>query len=152
MAHPSPLPTEPACRMLPSVDRFAELDRLGDEIALLSAHLDAAAARLLVLIREFDARGGWGNGLPLAPTGSPGASASISAPPAKRSASPAPSPPSRCSPRLSRVASCPTPRSAPSLAWPPLQRRPGSSLSAARAPPSTPGPSPAAGGRGAGSP
>ena len=42
----------------------SELDRLGDEIALLSAHLDAATARLLDLIREFDARGGeWG--LPL---------------------------------------------------------------------------------------
>src|SRR5438105_6482572 len=38
------------------------LDRLGDEIAELSAHLDAATARLLDLIREFDARGGWGNG------------------------------------------------------------------------------------------
>jgi hypothetical protein len=38
------------------------LDRLGDEIAELSAHLDAATSRLLDLIREFDARGGWGNG------------------------------------------------------------------------------------------
>jgi hypothetical protein len=36
------------------------LDRLGDEIAELSAHLDAATARLLDLIREFDAREGWG--------------------------------------------------------------------------------------------
>ena len=35
-----------------------ELDRLGDEIAKLSAHLQAAIARLLDLIREFDARGG----------------------------------------------------------------------------------------------
>ena len=40
----------------------AELDHLGDEIAELSAHLDAATARLLVLIREFDARGGWNTG------------------------------------------------------------------------------------------
>ncbi len=40
----------------------ANLDRLGDEIAVLSAHLDAATARLLTLLREFDARGGWGNG------------------------------------------------------------------------------------------
>src|SRR5262245_14703261 len=39
-----------------------DLDRLGDEIAELSAHLDAATARLLDLIREFDARGGWNNG------------------------------------------------------------------------------------------
>src|SRR5260370_36253178 len=28
-------------------------------VAELSAHLDAATARLLALIREFDARGGW---------------------------------------------------------------------------------------------
>jgi hypothetical protein len=40
----------------------AELDRLGDEIAELSAHLDAATARVLELIREFDTRGGWNNG------------------------------------------------------------------------------------------
>src|ERR671918_1675161 len=39
-----------------------ELDRLGDEIAELSAHLDAATARLLALIREFDVRGGWNSG------------------------------------------------------------------------------------------
>src|SRR6266852_5228636 len=38
------------------------LDRLGDEIAELSAHLDAATARLLDLIREFDARAGWNTG------------------------------------------------------------------------------------------
>jgi hypothetical protein len=38
------------------------LDRLGDEIAELSVHLDAATARLLDLIREFDVRGGWSNG------------------------------------------------------------------------------------------
>ncbi len=40
----------------------ATLDRLGDEIATLSAHLDAATARLLTLLREFDARGGWNTG------------------------------------------------------------------------------------------
>jgi hypothetical protein len=43
----------------PASDSTAELDRLGDEIAELSAHLDAATARLLDLIREFDTRGGW---------------------------------------------------------------------------------------------
>src|SRR2546422_6080634 len=43
-------------------DRVAELDRLGDEIAELSAHLDAATARLLELSREFDARAGWNTG------------------------------------------------------------------------------------------
>src|SRR3977135_2429451 len=40
----------------------SELDRLGDEIAELSAHLHAATARLLDLIRTFDARGGWNTG------------------------------------------------------------------------------------------
>jgi len=40
----------------------AELDRLGDEIAELSAHVEAATARLLDLIRAFDARGGWNTG------------------------------------------------------------------------------------------
>ncbi len=44
-----------------SVD-YTALDRLGDEIAALSAHLEAATARLLDLIREFDARGGWNSG------------------------------------------------------------------------------------------
>jgi hypothetical protein len=38
------------------------LDQLGDEIAELSAHLDAATARLLDLIREFDTREGWNTG------------------------------------------------------------------------------------------
>ena len=44
------------------VTATAELDRLGDEIAELAVHLEAATARLLDLIREFDARGGWNNG------------------------------------------------------------------------------------------
>jgi hypothetical protein len=43
-------------------DSSADLDRLGGEIAELSAHLDAATARLLDLIREFDAREGWNTG------------------------------------------------------------------------------------------
>jgi Domain of unknown function (DUF222)/HNH endonuclease len=44
------------------VDSTPDLDRLAQEIAELSAHLDAATARLLDLIRKFDARGGWNNG------------------------------------------------------------------------------------------
>src|SRR2546430_2365287 len=40
----------------------SDLDRLGHEIAELSAHLDAATARLLTLIRDFDARSGWNTG------------------------------------------------------------------------------------------
>src|SRR5882724_9643284 len=51
---------EPITR--PTVRAAVELDRLGDDIAELSAHLDAATARLLDLIREFDARGGWNTG------------------------------------------------------------------------------------------
>src|SRR5437867_3402798 len=43
-------------------ERVAELERLGDQIAVLSAHLEAAGARLLDLIRDFDARGGWNIG------------------------------------------------------------------------------------------
>src|SRR5258708_11731455 len=39
-----------------------DVDRLGDESAELSAPLDAATARLLDLIREFDAREGWNTG------------------------------------------------------------------------------------------
>jgi 5-methylcytosine-specific restriction endonuclease McrA len=53
-SHVSPVPA--------SQHPFAELDRLGDEIAELSAHLDAATARLLSMIRVFDARGGWNTG------------------------------------------------------------------------------------------
>src|SRR5260370_42455963 len=45
-----------------SLMEIREFDRLGDEIAELSAHLEAATARLLDLIREFDARGGWNTG------------------------------------------------------------------------------------------
>jgi hypothetical protein len=48
--------------IVPTHPRVAELERLGDEIAELSAHLDAASARLLDLIREFDARDGWNTG------------------------------------------------------------------------------------------
>jgi hypothetical protein len=45
-----------------AIERDTELERLGDQIAELSAHLDAATARFLEMIREFDERGGWGNG------------------------------------------------------------------------------------------
>ncbi len=44
------------------IHSLSEIDRLGDEIAELSAHLDAATARLLSMIREFDARRGWNSG------------------------------------------------------------------------------------------
>jgi 5-methylcytosine-specific restriction endonuclease McrA len=45
-----------------ATETAAEVDRLGDEIAELSAHLEAATARLLDLIREFDTREGWNSG------------------------------------------------------------------------------------------
>ena len=40
----------------------SDLDRLGNEIAESSAHLEAATARLLDRIRKFDTRGGWNTG------------------------------------------------------------------------------------------
>jgi len=46
----------------PATVDYTALDRLGDRIAELSAHLEAATARLLDLIREFDERGGWNAG------------------------------------------------------------------------------------------
>ena len=58
---PSDLPG-PLQPSQPNPPHLAELDRLGDQIAELSAHLEAATARLLSLIREFDTRGGWANG------------------------------------------------------------------------------------------
>ena len=48
--------------MIATAEPVAEMDQLGNEIAELSAHLDAATAHLLDLIREFDARGGWNHG------------------------------------------------------------------------------------------
>ena len=75
------------CTVRPTPEPIAELDRLGDQIAELSAHLDAASARLLELIREFDARGGWHNGFSsCAARGSPGVSGSSPVPPASTSA------------------------------------------------------------------
>src|SRR5438093_1154195 len=62
------LPSGPklGCRVAPAEGRLAmetlSLDRLSDEIAELSAHLEAATARLLDLIRAFDAREGWNTG------------------------------------------------------------------------------------------
>ncbi len=55
-------PTTALPTLVPSPPNVQELERLGDEIAELSAQLDAATARLLALIREFDARGGWNTG------------------------------------------------------------------------------------------
>ena len=48
--------------MAATPEPIAEVGRLSDEIAELSAHLEAATAHLLDLIREFDARQGWNHG------------------------------------------------------------------------------------------
>jgi len=53
---PAPVETPP----LPALPDDTE--RLGDEIARLAAHLHAATYQLLVMVREFDERGGWGGG------------------------------------------------------------------------------------------
>jgi hypothetical protein len=45
----------------------SELERLSDEIAELSAHLDAATARLLALIRRGTARSDLGDRRPAPP-------------------------------------------------------------------------------------
>jgi len=52
-------PPAPPERPLPDCGSRAEMDDLGEEIAELSAHIQAATYRLLVMIREFDARHGW---------------------------------------------------------------------------------------------
>src|SRR5438046_6420669 len=44
------------------MDTHSDLYRLGDEIAEMSAHFEAATARLLDRIREFAAREGWNTG------------------------------------------------------------------------------------------
>jgi Domain of unknown function (DUF222)/HNH endonuclease len=44
------------------IDTGTATATLGDEIARLSAHIHAATYALLVLIREFDVRKGWGGG------------------------------------------------------------------------------------------
>jgi hypothetical protein len=49
-------------QVVATAEPMVELERLGDEIAELAAHLDAASARLFELIRDFDARGGWAHG------------------------------------------------------------------------------------------
>ena len=93
---------------------YAELDRLGDEIAELSAHLDAATARLLELIREFDARSGWNTGFrSCAAWHSWRAGLDLGAARERVRVARAPSGRYPCSPRPWPAGSCPTPRCAP---------------------------------------
>jgi len=58
---PSPPPSAGpfGLSLAPPVNRWADIDNLGDRIAELSAHIQVATYRLLVLIREFDQRDGW---------------------------------------------------------------------------------------------
>ena len=70
---------------------YEETQRLGDQIAELSAHIEVAMARLLDLIREFDALGGWANGFKSCAEWLSWRVASTSAPPTNASAWRAPS-------------------------------------------------------------
>src|SRR5260370_20858559 len=80
--------------VLATLECVSELDRLGHEIAELSAHLDAATAHLLGLILEFDARGGGEKRLsPFAPPPSPPGRKEHPAPPAGGGVAPPPPPP-----------------------------------------------------------
>jgi len=108
----TPLDVSLAPMIQPIAGPAAELDRLGDEIAELSAHLDAATARLLDLVRDFDARGGWNTGFMSCAHWLCWRVGLERGPLASASAWPAPSARCRGSPRRSPAASCRTPRSA----------------------------------------
>jgi hypothetical protein len=55
-------PELPAWSLAAGDPETIDLETLGDEIATLAAHIHAATYRLLVLIRAFDEREGWGGG------------------------------------------------------------------------------------------
>jgi len=74
---PSVVPTDP---------HIVELDRLGDEIAELAAHLDAATARFSTSSANSTPVAAGATASGRAPTGSPGASGSSRAPRASTSA------------------------------------------------------------------
>ena len=63
MAHTdsTDLTTQPA-DLVPQLPRQTETDALGDAIAELASRIQAATYELLVMIRQFDERGGWGQG------------------------------------------------------------------------------------------
>ena len=104
VAAPTAVPTHPAVN---------DLDRLGDEIAELSAHVDAATAGLLALIRELTLElGGAEVSVPVR-SGLPGESASSRARRVSGSASPARWVRCPSSPRPSLAGSSPIPRSGP---------------------------------------
>ena len=94
----------------PTPESVAELDRLGDRIAELSAHLEVATGRLLILIREFDARQGWNTGFRSCAEWSHGARTWSSVPPGSECGWRDRSGRCPCSPRRSGEAMSPTPR------------------------------------------
>ena len=55
-----PTPSPPNSALVP--ERLTDTDALGDAIAELAARIQAATYELLVLVREFDQREGWGQG------------------------------------------------------------------------------------------
>jgi hypothetical protein len=60
-----PTPSDSSARPQPAPDpqaAIAETEALGERIAKLSAQIQAATYQLLVMIRVFDERGGWGEG------------------------------------------------------------------------------------------
>ena len=57
MKHPHPLPTS---RHYPDLNHAQDLERLGEEITELAAHIHAATCQLLEMIRIFDEEQGWG--------------------------------------------------------------------------------------------
>lgn len=59
--HGSPAPPDSRGRVVSPAER-PDPDELGDEIAELAAHIDAAKYRLLVLIRRFEELEAWGPG------------------------------------------------------------------------------------------
>ncbi len=61
-SHPSASSTPPMPPPVPAAPPAEDLDTLGERIAELSARIQAATCRLLGMIREFDARGGWDSG------------------------------------------------------------------------------------------
>jgi HNH endonuclease len=128
----------PTRSVVPTAEPIAELDRLGDEIAQLSAHLEAATARLLELIRDFDARGGWNSGFrSCAAWLSWRVGLDLGAARERLCASPARCRRCRVSPLRSPGVSSPTPRSVRSREWRRRRRKSACSRWAAPAPPIT---------------
>src|SRR5262245_29483501 len=62
MVHLAEQAVDPRSRMCTQRSELRDLERLGDEIAELAAHVHAATYQLLVMLREFDERGGWSGG------------------------------------------------------------------------------------------